>query len=647
MAGPLISNNINTLSSPAPASDGTGSRRDEKIDVFFCGSGFVKDLQLGPTPLMTITREFIKDGAGSYIGINNKINLTGKIYNSGEPGIENILEVKEKNLKDLIRKGVGDLEIRPYNGTGNLLGGNAGKNAKVVGYSIDKTPDHWVYTADYSVDFSYYESIAKSDYRVSSVTESWSLEPVGELVYLALTKPVSKRSETEPTSAVTMNNVMVTGLPQFRLTRKLAAVGVRDEKFVSHDRSSRHEFNNQASSQDKAQNDAYLQAKRWIEDRLDLPFDTSFNKKGDYTTKVSSAYNISNFTNLFVCNHTRNISFSITDGSYEVNDTWLALPSGVRHIEEFTIESSTDDKFIKTVRVQGLIKGLHVPTSDIVTKNSNIPKTDDGKIDLAKYKQSGSSGSVGGKTFSSEKYHNALDAWIDDIKPSLYTRACLALRSPDRKQDYYPSNYNGGITPPGNPAFRKENLLNIIPISSSESHDALKGAIGYTYEYNNATKIFSGVIAESVSIDTTGPADQMAEIFVLGRPLGPVIQDLGTKTACTKSINIELIIPPPTTAAAFNMKNSSCPVWTGGYIFQTCEAIIEGQKPYGQRISIDANLPDSQTKGVYNNVAGAFNGDVFVKSDTYSWNPSEGRYTRNVEWVYQPRAGTNNFLRLG
>jgi hypothetical protein len=95
------------------------------------------------------------------------------------------------------------------------------------------------------------------------------------------------------------------------------------------------------------------------------------------------------------------------------------------------------------------------------------------------------------------------------------------------------------------------------------------------------------------------------------------------------------------------MKNNSCPVWTGGYIFQTCEAIIEGQKPYGQRLGTGTNLPDSQTKGVYTNTLGPFNGDVFVKSDTYSWNPSEGRYTRNVEWIYQPRAGQFNFLRLG
>jgi hypothetical protein len=639
MVVPLIlnnnqsNNNFNILTTAKPG-DGTGSLRDEQIDIYFCGSGFGSHLKLGPVPLISISRDFIRDGAGSYIGINNKINLSGKIYDSGNPGISGILVGKEDNLKSLIKRGVGDLEIKKSGGS-NLLGEKGGKNAKVVGYTIDKTPDHWVYTADYSIDFSYYESIAKSDYRVSSVNESWSLEPVGELVYLALSKSVGKRTETEPASATTMTNVMVTGLPQFRLTRKLSAVGVRTDTFVSHDRTSRHEYNLTAASDEKAENDAYLQAKKWIDDRLNLPFETSQNNKGDYTTKIADAYNISSFTNLFVCNHSRSINFSITEGSYEVNDTWLALPSGIRHTEEFTIESSTDEKFIKTVKVQGLIKGLHVANSNIVTKNADLPDAN-GKLKLGQYSTSGTSGTVGGKTFKGEKYQNALDAWIDDIKPSLYTRACLALNTPDRTQDYYPSNYNGGTTPPGNPAFRKENLLNIIPVSSSESHDTLKGAVGYTYEYNNATKIFSGVISESVSINTNGPGDIAVELFVLGRPLGPVLQSLGTKTATTKSVNIELIIPPPTTAAAFNMRNNTCPVWTGGYIFQTCEAIIEGQKPFGKRFSKNETLPNSPSKGVYTSSKGGFQGDVYVKSDTYSWNPSEGRYTRNIEWIFEP-----------
>lgn len=651
---PSVSNSdINILALP-DNNDGTGSERDEELDIYFCGSGFNTDLELGPVPLMTISREFLRDGAGSYLGVNNKINLTGKIYNSGVPGLSHIID-REKVLRDLIKTGVGDLEVRSKtNGnvfTGSVGNSHFGKNARITNYTIDKTSDYWVYSADYSIDLVYYEPIAPdkgSKYRVSSINESWSLEPIGELVYLALTKSnISKRTESEPTAATTMSSVMVTGLPQFRLTRKLSAVGVRDVNSASHDRSSKNEYNFQGITQE-SKNDAYLQAKKWIEDRLNLPFENSSNQRGDYTSKISTAYNVSSFTNLFVCNHTRSINYSITEGSYEVNDSWLALPSGIRHTEEFTIESSTDDKYIKTVKVQGLIKGLQVTNNSVVTQNNNIPDNN-GKINLNQYNSGGESGNIGNpsKTLSSEKYTNALNAWIEDIKPSLYTRACLALRSPDRTQDYYPSNYNGGTLPPGNPAFRKENLLNIIPISTSESHDTLKGALGYTFEYNNALKVFSGVIAESVSINVTGPGDQAVELFVLGRPLGPVLQSLGTKTATTKSVNIELVIPPPTTSAAFNMANSTCPVWTGGYIFQTCEAIIEGQKPFGQRYG-NTSLPNSQTRGPYQTALGAFTGDVYVKSDTYSWSPSEGRYTRSIEWLFEPAStGAFSYLTLG
>jgi len=652
---PSVSDNDISILALLDNNDGTGSKRDEELDIYFCGSGFNTDLELGPVPLMTISREFLRDGAGSYLGVNNKINLTGKIYNSGVPGLSHIID-REKTLRDLIKTGVGDLEVKNTATGDNIFTGSVGnsdfgKNARITNYSIDKTSDYWVYSADYSIDLVYYEPIAPnkgSKYRVSSINESWSLEPIGELVYLALTKGVSKRTESEPTAATTMSSVMVTGLPQFRLTRKLSAVGVRDVNAASHDRSSKNEYNFQGITQE-SKNDAYLQAKKWIEDRLNLPFENTNNLKGDYTSKISTAYNVSSFTNLFVCNHTRSINYSITEGSYEVNDSWLALPSGVRHTEEFTIESSTDDKYVKTVKVQGLIKGLQVTSNTVVTSNTNIPDST-GKINLNQYNTAGEGGNVGNpsKVLSGEKYTNALKAWIEDIKPSLYTRACLALRSEDRTQDYYPSNYNGGTLPPGNPAFRKENLLNIIPISTSESHDTLKGALGYTFEYNNALKVFSGVIAESVSINVTGPGDQAVELFVLGRPLGPVLQSLGTKTATTKSVNIELVIPPPTTSAAFNMANSTCPVWTGGYIFQTCEAIIEGQKPFGKRFGTGASLPNSQTKGAYQTALGGFTGDVYVKSDTYSWSPSEGRYTRNIEWVFE-RANTSDFsyLKLG
>ena len=169
--------------------------------------------------------------------------------------------------------------------------------------------------------------------------------------------------------------------------------------------------------------------------------------------------------------------------------------------------------------------------------------------------------------------------------------------------------------PPGNPAFRQENALNYIPISTSETHDIFNGTVGYNFEYNNIIKIISGVISESYKINTTGPADHIAEVFVLNRPLGPILQNLATKTSTTKSIEIELVVVPPTSIAGFSFDDSECPVGYNTYIFTKCEEFINAQMPLS-----------TETTGRI----------VIKKNDTYGWSPTDGRFTRNVEWLYQP-----------
>ena len=54
--------------------------------------------------------------------------------------------------------------------------------------------------------------------------------------------------------------------------------------------------------------------------------------------------------------------------------------------------------------------------------------------------------------------------------------------------------------------------------------------------------------------------------------------------------------------------------------------IIEGFKPFGDR---DA--------GVFGNLVSRkdAHGQVYVNKDDQSWNPTEGRYTRQISWTYQ------------
>jgi hypothetical protein len=591
---------------------GGGSSNSACIDVRFAHSGLNYDLKLGAAPLITLNREFLQDSAGTFIGINNKVNLTGQIRPSGtQLGFTELMK-REDRLRRLFSYGAGDFEITRE---GKPI--FSGLNAKVVSYSTEKSDNNWVLSMGYSVDLEFYEPVQPADkpnsYRVSSINEAWSLEPIEEHIYTLIATPASN-----PDPDATGGQTQIENIPQFRLTRKLSAVGVQDVGFYSHfdkarNANSEYNFKNISGGQ-TAGNDAYLQAKKWVDDRLNLPFDTTENASARYTTMLSNSTSsfgsmFNSFSNLYLYNHTRNINYSITDGSYDVSDSWLALPKATRFTEDFTIETSTDNKNIRSVRVQGTINGLQITNGKLYGSGVDVPDSGKSEIKLGGY-------DINGEPYSNivgEKYNNAASGWIYDVKPILYKRACLAINSSDRTQPWYQPNQ--GTLPPGNPAFRLENALNYIPISTSETHDIFNGTVGYSYEYNNIIKIISGVISESYKINTTGPADHIAEVFVLNRPLGPVLQNLATKTSTTKNIEIELVVVPPTSIAGFSFDDPECPVGYNSYIFSQCEAFIDAQRP----LLTDTN-----------------GGIVFRKNDTYGWSPTDGRFSRNVEWLYQP-----------
>lgn len=597
-------------------------------EVYFAHSGFKTDLKLGATPMVTIGRDFLKDGAGSLLGINNKINITGKIYETGNaPGIENVI-TKEYNLRTLFAKSAGDFEIR-YNGNPIF----SGINAKVVSYSTDKTSDNWERSIDYSIELEAFEEIdikgSKGNFRVRDVSETWSIEPE-DMVYSSFGVTANGSAASDGDEGTFQPNVYVTGVNQFRVTRKLSATGVTKDKYVSHiDLTGAKNYNFEQQSTQDASNDAYMQAKKWVDSRLPLAFNQSTNQGGQFTSLASQSTSIGGM-DLFLCNHTRSINYSITEGTYEVNDSWIALGSGTPFAEEYTIECSTDDKFIKKVNVQGTVKGFQSLNFSLFADNENgtPPKSGDRVVSLSGFNVMGEAGSFkgGGTALVADKYHNALSGWTEKVKKTLYSRASIAINSADRKNDYDAKQNNQ------NPAFRKERVLNHIPISTSEGHDPIKGVITYNYEYNNSFKIFSGVISENVSVTTNGPGDQVAEVFVLGRALGPVLQSLSTKTSTTKSVTIELTVPPPTSIKGMVMDNADCPFYTGGTLFTQCEELIEGLKPFGSR----------QGNSWTGATTGASVGQVFVKQDSYQWSPMDGRYTRNVEWIYQPCTKNGN-----
>jgi len=616
------------------------------VDVFFAGSGFRTDMDLGAAPLMNLTRDFVRDGGGSLMGMNNRVTLTGKIFPSGGglPGMKGVM-TKERQLRDLFRRSAGDLKVKDTDSNTVLF---SGIQAKIQSYSANNTPDNMSMSLDYNIELEFFEETTESpkdskNYRVNNVSESWSIEPQ-EMIYSSLGYNVTKQPETEPSQSADTGgtfsitkNVKITGIPQYRITRQLSAVGVPSSGFANHlgkAENGKLEYNHQSVSQNAPEKyDAYLNAKKWVDDRSKLAFNSTKNDKS-YSPFLTLNESLTDYNDIHLYNHTKTVNFSVIDGTYETNDSWVAIPCGILFTEEFTIETSTDEKYVSTVNVQGSVNGLSVTPFNQTIEATGIPTTGTAQnrikfgVDANKGGMIGTQSNTGHEhynTLQGSRYENAISGFLNDVKPRLYERACLVVNTPDRTLDYIPLQGNVFTENPGNPAFRKQRRLNYIPVSTSEGHDPLKGIITYSHQYTNKTKIFSGVIAESVDISVNGPGDVISEAFIIGRPLGPVLQNLNTRTSTTKSVNIEITVVPPSSTQGFLLDQTECPVYTGSQLFQQIEDLVEGLKPYGQAKSTVLNFNRN-----------ADTGNVFIKSNTYNWNPAEGKYSRSVEWVYQP-----------
>jgi hypothetical protein len=301
---------------------------------------------------------------------------------------------------------------------------------------------------------------------------------------------------------------------------------------------------------------------------------------------------------------------------------------------------------MKTVRVQGQIRGLNITPFAVMSGSSSYTIPDaSGKINLSGGTQLlptstmpthpvldlMSSNSTVTSTYPN-KYQNALSGWIYDIKPYAYRRASLAMRSPDRAGNTYtnPANVR---TPPNNPFYCEENLLNPNPTSTTEGHDPRKGTISYSVEYTNKLNLISGVLSENISINDTGPTDVFGESFIIGRRLGPILQSLNAKTSARKDVSIDVTVVPPSSAATLTMKAPGCPLYIGGSIYTAIDSLIIALSPFG-----------AQTSTYFGNVRGVQPGQVFVSQDNQTWNPSDGRYSRSVSWVYQQCNNSRNYL---
>lgn len=178
-------------------------------------------------------------------------------------------------------------------------------------------------------------------------------------------------------------------------------------------------------------------------------------------------------------------------------------------------------------------------------------------------------------------YSNASNAW-SNISNRLFPRA----------QAIYQSNVtNGGP-------------LNPEPLNKTIGHQLSKGIINYSYEFDNRPCSFiSGSLTENISINDTNPTDVFASIVVLGRSQGPILQPIGTPTSPSREVVVEVTMPTPTGCTFADLDTFNPASGVNDLLCQYESGLVDGWD------------------------------DVLKNTDTVSWNPLTGRYSRTVGWT--------------
>jgi hypothetical protein len=158
--------------------------------------------------------------------------------------------------------------------------------------------------------------------------------------------------------------------------------------------------------------------------------------------------------------------------------------------------------------------------------------------------------------------------------------------------------------------FGRSRALNITPVRTNLGHNVSKGIIQYSWEYDDRlSNCISGALTENFVLTDTHPTDMFASLTVLGRTAGPVLQDLNTVTAPTRNLTIDVVMAPATGCV-------------------TGVADVTNLFLQSPRSQIDTMLCafEQQLSGGYNS--------VFRTADETTWAWKEGRYSRNVTWIY-------------
>lgn len=292
----------------------------------------------------------------------------------------------------------------------------------------------------------------------------------------------------------------------------------------------------------------------------------------DEVTKFSGA----DYTQM-IKNHYRSVSTDRTNGKIQVKESYFIAPkpsSGA-----ITNNDAREDWQMSTNFNNGVW-------------NFNINGEIKGFDDNQYVEKDGFQWGVDGK----DRWKGAKDYWAI-VQPRLRDRLVILQKS------------NVVDTGQGDCA----SALGVIPQDPTQKTIGFNPAAGtisydYTYEiFPNSLDCGAGycIKSQQIRIEDTNATDVFASHVILGRSQGPLLQDIGTVTAKSRSISVELVVPPPTSIA------------TSGYIYQ--------------------NFPRDCVTALIDTLTGTISpapDQIFITNNTESMGITDGNYTRQFAVTY-------------
>ena len=576
-------------------------------------------VQIVPAPLVSISTQILKNGAGEAFGVTYSITLTGTILDDkgcpfamrpngtlfdfvdpaysptlkgpygvfpttpmAPPGLSSPFQTqqkidKDKSLTAILSKQKSLRALFATDGQMFEITDPAGSDPAVICYprvlSVDFQEGIYVERADYTITL-----------EADTLLNGDKVNNEGSLIVLGADEAFGKPEEgkTENELLVAMSGAFITDFSEDWSIETDEAQG----ESLALPRSYRISHNINATGKThfgpEGKQKAWEQAKKFVQNRL------ANNPAGrDYPSYPNIRGNIGSGTlNLIEeyrgFNHVRSENLSESAGSYSVSENWLIAQGSAYENFNLSISSSTDNPFVN-VSIDGNIKGL-----------SEYSPSGFGGDDLSKAYGHPVNGGRDPNTAPSGAYDNALGKYHE-----ISNSGQFGLTS----NVYKRANNSVAVQ------------LNSQPKSVSLGTNQYTGEVTYNLQFDNRpTNIISGVLSETISVNDTYPGDIFAVIPVLGRRTGPILQYIGGRTEYKRDISISLV-----------MDYTSVPYGSGrNPLLLKKPSVVE---PTATQIgSLIKELSPAGEPGIRK---------YFVSPPSESWNPKEGSYSFNLSWTYE------------